>query len=344
MNTSLIREKLLSNWKEKLACFAMAIAIYTYNQTTKFEKEEFTVPLEIRTPSLLTVKSGFAVPSKHVKVSVKASKDELGGISSSDLKAYIDLSSADPVNVAEEGGCNFTVNVETTGRLSNIFPLDITVQPKTVYVQVEDEIVRYLPVKVNVPGEPAYGYEVDREKLSVNPSFIEIKGPKSQVERLEEVQTEAVSLEAATKTVEAEVRYIDPITLEPSNSSQRLTVSVPLVPRISTRTVKGIEIVYDNIPPNIDIAYNNVLMDVTFQGEQLDLDKLKAKDFFAVADCSECTKPGEFSIKINKFPNATNKKVVATAWSLHEIKVTARWKPEEYTVDEPIHNRDNALE
>ena len=186
------------------------------------------------------------------------------------------------------------MNVETTSRLSNIFPLDISVQPKTVYVEVEDEIVRYLPVRVNVPGEPAYGYEVDREKVSVNPSFIEVKGPKSQVERLEEVQTEAVDLEGATKTVEnEEVRYIDPITLEPSSSSQRLKVRVPLVPRVSTRTIKGIEIVYDNIPPNIDISYSEAFVDVTFQGKQLELDDLKAKDFYAEADCSSCTTPGK---------------------------------------------------
>ena len=344
MNVSLIREKMLSNWKEKLICFAVAIAIYAFYQTTKFEKEDFTVPLEVRAPSLLTVKSGFAVP-RYVKVSVKASKEELGGIPSSDLRAYIDLSSAGPVSIAKEGGFNFTVNVETTSRLSNIFPLDISVQPKTVYVEVEDEIVRYLPVRVNVPGEPAYGYEVDREKVSVNPSFIEVKGPKSQVERLEEVQTEAVDLEGATKTVEnEEVRYIDPITLEPSSSSQRLKVRVPLVPRVSTRTIKGIEIVYDNIPPNIDISYSEAFVDVTFQGKQLELDDLKAKDFYAEADCSSCTTPGEKMITINKFPSSTNKKVVATHWSLPETKVTARWKPEEYTVDEPIHNRDNAME
>ncbi|MBQ7168208.1 MAG: YbbR-like domain-containing protein [Treponema sp.] len=342
MNTTLLREKMLSNWKEKLICFAMAIAVYAFHQTTKFEKEDFTVPLEVRAPSLLTVKSGFAVP-RYVKVSVRASREELGGIPYSDLRAYIDLSSAGPAGTTEKGGFNFTVNVETTSRLSNIFPLEITVQPKTVYVEVEDEIVRYLPVRVNVPGDPPYGYEIDREKISVNPSFIEIKGPKSQVERLEEVQTEAVSLEGVTKTVETEVRYIDPITLEPSSSSQRLAVRVPLVPRISTKDL-NIEIVYDNIPPNIDIHDKTPFMTVSFQGEKLVLDDLKAKDFFAEADCSKCIKPGEYKITLDKIPGTTNKKVQAISWKPREITVTAAWKPEEYTIDEPIHNRDNALE
>ena len=336
MNTSLIREKILSNWKEKLVCFVVAIAIYAFYQTRRFEKEDFTVTLETRTPSLLTVKSGFAVP-RYVKVNVKANRGELGGISSTDLKAYLGLSSAQT-----EGSYNFPVNVETSGRLANIFPLELTVQPKTIHVEVEDELIRYLPVKVNVPDEPAYGYEVDREKISVNPSFIEVKGPKSQVERLEEVQTEPVNLEGITKTLEMEVRYIDPITLEPSNSSQKLSVRVPLVPRISTRKLTGIEIVYDNTPPNIDIFPNTPYMEVTFQGEQLELDKLNAKDIFAEADCSTCTIPKEDNeIKLDKIAGT---RLRAISWEPRVIKVTSRWKPEEYTVDEPIHNRDNALE
>lgn len=336
MNTSLLREKILSNWKEKLVCFVMAIAVYAFYQTRRFEKEDFIVPLETRAPNLLTVKRGSSTPN-YVKVSLKVNRGELGGISSADFKAYIDLSIA-----KEEGSYNFPVNVETSSRLTGIFPLELSVQPNSIRIEVEDEVLRYLPVKVNIPGEPAYGYEVDREKVSVNPSFIEIKGPKSQMEHLTEVQTEAVSLEGATKAVEAEVRYIDPLTLEPSSSSEKLTVYVPLSPRISTRTVQGIEVVYVYNPPSIDIALNPKLIDVTFQGEQLELDKIKKKDCSVVVNCSVCREPGEYSIAV--FPEAPNNKVSVVSSSVTRVDVSAKWKPEEYTVDEPIHNRDNALE
>ncbi|MBQ3799725.1 MAG: hypothetical protein II837_05450, partial [Treponema sp.] len=182
MNKSLLREKIVNNWKEKILCFVIAIGIYAIYQTQRFKSEEFTVPLKVKAPGNLTVKSGYPVP-QYVTVSVRTDKDELAGISSSNMETYIDLGS-----VSAEGSYDFIVNVQPDRRLSALSPLEISVHPQKISVEVEDEIVRYVPVTPLIADEPAHGYE--KGNVFVNPASVMIQGPRSAVEGLTKVQTE----------------------------------------------------------------------------------------------------------------------------------------------------------
>ncbi len=318
MNTSLLREKLLGHWKEKLLCFVMAIAIYSFYQIQRFEREEYTVPLEVKAPGSLTVKNGTALP-QYVKVSIKADKGDLSGITSGNIGAYIDLSS-----VSAAGTHDFLVNVKPDRRLFSLSPVEISVQPQTIRVTVEDEIVRFIPVTATISGKPAHGYESG--SISTSPTSIKLQGPRSAVEGIRELQTEEVNLDGATQDVSTEVGFLQLSDLAHTNQDAKVTVNVAIVPTVTKKTIKDIHISYDNVDPSLNEEHKVDTMEITVEGKLLDLDKLNANSFSAWADCSIHTTPGVFDIPV--FVNG-GKDVTIVSWSLNTVSVRLTEKPQE---------------
>lgn len=317
MNTSLLREKLLSHWKEKLGCFIMALAIYAFYQIQRFEREEFTVPLEVKAPGNLTVRSGFALP-QYVKVSLRADRGELGGISSSDIGAFIDLSYA-----SRAGSYDFLVNVRPNRRLSSLSPLEISVQPQRIQVEIEEEIVRFVPISATISGQPAYGYE--SSAVSMVPTSVKLQGPKSAVEGIQEIQTEEVPLDGATESISREVGFMNLSSLVMVDPEQKVQVSVAITPIEASRTIEGIEISYDNIDSRLDISHERNLVTITVEGKLLELDRMKKNSCSASADCSLATGPG--TIEVPVFIHVPDN-VKLTAWTVNTVTVTFTEKPE----------------
>ena len=313
MNTSLLREKLFSHWKEKLTCFLISLAIYAFYQTQRFEKGEFTVPLEVKAPGNLT-----ALP-QYVKVSLRADRDELGGISSSDITAFIDLSYA-----SSAGRYDFLVNVRPDRRLASLSPLEISVQPQKIAVEVEEEVVRFVPVSPTISGQPAYGYESGR--VSVSPASIQVQGGRSAVEGLTEIQTEEVALDGATGDFSEEVGFLNLSSLARIDPEARATVSVTVTPSESSKTIRGIEVTYDNVPGNLEISKDRYTVDITVEGPQLELDRLRANRCSASADCSLATEPGAIAVPV--FVHVPDG-VRLISWSLSTVTVTFTAKAEE---------------
>ncbi|MBP5158393.1 MAG: YbbR-like domain-containing protein, partial [Treponema sp.] len=294
--------------------------IYAFYQYQSFEREEFTVPLEVKAPGNLTIKNGVTIP-QYVRVSIRADRVELSGISSGNIAAYIDLSS-----VSEEGTHDFLVNVRPDRRLSSIYPVEISVQPQTIRIEVEDEIVRYIPVTATVSGKPAYGYESG--SISTEPTSIKFQGPRSAVEGIKEIQTEEVNLDGATEDVSAEVGFLKLSNLAHTDQDAKVTVSVSIIPTVTKKTIPGIEISYDNVPPGLDISKKeHKTMDIVVEGKQLDLDKLNASSFSAWADCSLCTEAG-VSYDIPVFVNG-GKNVKISSWTVNTVAVVFKEKPYE---------------
>ncbi len=318
MNINLIREKLLSHWKEKLVCFIMAVAIYAFYQIQRFETKDFTVSLEVKAPGNLTVRSGFPVP-QNVKVSIRADRGELENISSNNMEAFIDLS-----YTSTAGSYAFPVIVQKDWRLSSLTPREIVIDPQEIRVEVEEEIVRYIPLSATTSGQPAYGYESGTILLS--PTSVKVQGPKSAVEGIQEIQTEEIPLDGATEDISMEVGFLNLSELVQIDSSEKVAVTVAITPTEASKSIRGIEISYDNVPAGLEISHDHYLVDITVEGKQLELDKLKASRCSASADCSLATGPGVFAVPI--FVHVPDG-VKLTNWSISTVPVTFSEKEEE---------------
>ena len=226
-----------------------------------------------------------------MKVSLRADRGELGGISANDIGAFIDLSYA-----SRAGSYDFLVNVRPNRRLSSLSPLEISVQPQRIQVEIEEVIVRYVPISETISGQPAYGYESGA--VSMVPTSVKLQGPKSAVEGIQEIQTEEIPLDGATESISREVGFLNLNSKIMVDPEQQVQVSVAITPTEASKTIRGVEISYDNINPGLEISHDRYLVDITVEGKQLELDRMKANSCSASADCSLATGPGVFDVPV----------------------------------------------
>lgn len=235
MNIKSFIEKLLHNWPIKLLCLVVAIFLYIFHQTSLVDHRNYVVPLKvIENGEVMHVQR---VPDS-VTISVRALPEDISNIHSSDFEATLDLS-----ELTEEGVYDIPVNVNVKNELKVLEALEIRVKPNaTIKINVEKKIVKYIPLKASVTGEPAYGYKVD--SIQLDPSTACVIGPESIVNKINELYTDKLVVSNAEVNFSTEVKYL-PVNkiinvVEPGPykatvvitpmETQKLFTDVPVVP------------------------------------------------------------------------------------------------------------------
>lgn len=151
-----------------------------------------SIPLQQREVSDNLVLSGF-LPS-NVSIRVDAPRAKIESLTANDFEAYIDLSNLG------EGSYNMPVVVDSP---EGVEVSQVT--PNKVYVVLEGIQEKQVPVTAILKGKPAKGY-VASEPI-VQPEMVMIRGPKSIINTIDQLNVEA-NIESATGKVEqtAEVR------------------------------------------------------------------------------------------------------------------------------------------
>jgi YbbR domain-containing protein len=114
----------------------------------------------------------------------------------------------------------------------------IDVDPESVSVQIDVEPVETtatVPVRLSLDGTPAAGFALDA--LSVDPSFVTLRGVPEVLEGITEVVTEALSIEGVSEnqTFEAALELPDDVRLA-GGGDPVVTVTATIVPSVSSRT------------------------------------------------------------------------------------------------------------
>lgn len=126
-------------------------------------------------------------------------------------------------------------------------PEDLTllsINPPTINLAFEPRMQKTVPVKANVVGEPARGYEVQR--VSPKPSQVTIRGAESQVENTEAVLTRELRLDGRSESF-TEVLPLEPPRTEPRGLVEiadrtPVEVEVVLAPQMGTRVLAGVPV------------------------------------------------------------------------------------------------------
>jgi hypothetical protein len=160
-------------------------------------------------------------PPTVVDVRVRGSSGALGRLSPGELAAVLDVRSPRP------GQRLYHL---TGSDVRAPFGVDVMqVAPSSIALFFERSSSKTVPVLPVLEGQPAEGYVVD--KVTADPSKVEIVGPASSLKLLSSAVTEAVSVEGATKTV------VESVTMGPADPAVRLRgpqttaqVTVAIVP------------------------------------------------------------------------------------------------------------------
>jgi hypothetical protein len=78
-----------------------------------------------------------------------------------------------------------------------------------IKVSGENIVVKTLPIYVKIEGEPAPGYRVVLDKISISPSSSVVAGPPDTIKDFTYISTEPITVEGRNSTVKHSARIAD---------------------------------------------------------------------------------------------------------------------------------------
>lgn len=261
MTVKNVTEKLLENWPAKIVCLALALLLFMFYRMSTLEQRVFSVPLRIQT-------NGDIVPAasypRTVTVRLRGEMDTLYPVEEKDISVFVDLSSLE-----REGEFRFPLQVRITGAAGTEDALETAVEPSEIRMRVESRIVKKVPVVPNFSGYPEAGYEFDG--YLINPVSVEVSGPRTVVESIEEMQTEAIDLSGRNAGFEGTALLVNRNSLITVSSGGTVEYRVRIAPTIVTRTLTGLAIQFDSLDERFHVQNDTEPGVVTVRGRQIDL-------------------------------------------------------------------------
>ena len=188
-----------------------------------------------------------------IDVRLRGTSTSLGRLTSGDLKAVLDVATAKP------GRNQFQMSPEN---VSAPFGVEVShASPATVPLVFERQVSRDVPIKPEIEGEPAPGFEVRR--VTVQPASVEVVGPESALRELSEVTTDPIELKASAAEVRETVRIGIPDSLARLRVPQSVLVTIDIQPVRTERAISGVPVRMPKLrsgqraqstPPNVTVT------------------------------------------------------------------------------------------
>jgi YbbR domain-containing protein len=178
-----IREYLLENWTLKATAILLALILWLFVRGEPGPERVVSVPLEVQVPSHMEITNERPT---SIEVTMRGMAFSNMWFNQALPSCIINLQNA------EEGRHVVTLTPGNV-RLPKGSGIEVlTVNPVRVTLVLERTISKEVPIAVPIRGEPFRGFEV-YGKIS-KPATVIITGPRSRIESVNEVPTEAVSI------------------------------------------------------------------------------------------------------------------------------------------------------
>lgn len=171
--------------------------------------------------------------------------------------------------------------------------LDVTLDADTAYVVLPVVVVKEIPLTVNILA--GGGAAEDDAKVEIEPKTIFVSGAEEDVAALTELSLGSVDL----SQVAGSRIFTFPISLDPSleNVSGLSSASVSVaVNGLSTRSIMVENITLSNTPAGYSAVSVTQAIQVTVRGKAEDLELIDASQLSIVADLSDITTVGTYSV------------------------------------------------
>lgn len=267
---------------------AAAIILFLFQRIVTMEERFFSVPLQIETTGRYLPVAPFP---QSVRVHLRGEADNIDTILENDIKAYVDLRDRDAASTYEE-----PVLIRKTGTALNAEDIEIRVDPLTVELTIEEKMIKSLELSANIRGFPEPGYELDQYFLS--PSRVEVEGPRSRVEPLDELETEAIPLNGRKEDFTTRVRIdLDDRSIR-IRGGDYVEFRALIKEKIIHRSIENIDIVTLDLDPDYVLEEPLGQGNIQIQGSKNALEGLKAASIQLVVDCSEIETTGEYLLPV----------------------------------------------
>ena len=275
------------NWPVKLVCFVLAVFIYFFYRHATIQKETKVVPLNVSSQGITLPAQN--IPS-YVKVSLKGRPEDLARITEKNISAVINLDYH-----TEEGKFKVPVDIRLAPEIMGIEPLEVTVDKSFLEINIAKKDRKQLPVKVEIQGTPAAGYEIT--DIAVSPSTIGVSGAKSIIDAMVEVSTDEISVDEKRTSFSQNVGIHHDSQLI-SYDNKTVTVTVTIQPITSSRRFVDQTIYLYGLNPLFEAKADPERITFTLSGTQNQLEAFVPELHTVRMNCSAITKPGTYEVPI----------------------------------------------
>lgn len=289
MNKKKLIEKIAENWTVKAICLVFAVVIYIFHQVTMLETKSITVPLTVESSGLMIP---FSELPKYVKISVRTTAENIPSVYSSGFKACINVD-----HFTEAGIYQVPVEVLVSENMSLIEPLEYSVKPEVLKVELDEKSVKYVPIEAAISGEVEHGYSV--KDISINPSTVKVVGPSKILKKTKSIYTKKIILSGAEKSFSKEVRLDNVNDLIVPYPEGDFKVAITVVPSDSSKEFKSIVPVVKNLNPDLEIITQIPAISLQLDGALLVLENYNLLPEDVFVNLKDIDKPGTYEIPVD---------------------------------------------
>jgi YbbR domain-containing protein len=289
LNTRKLILALAENWPAKVLSVALALILFVFHEMSTLTTRTIIVPLAIETNSALTPGSAYPV---NVRVRLRGESDGVKLIRENDIEAYLDLSRHE-----SDGQYRAPVQIRRKGSALIPEPLEITVNPLEVSVNLEKRISKTIPLAASIQGNAAAGFEL--VSFSVSPAEITISGPLRIMEALNDMKTDPVDIDGRKNDFNVMVNIANPNPLLLSiRGDAYAEFQCVIRPSVSVRNIDGIFIDITGLDPGFESDLGVKTGSVRLEAIQSLLDSFAVRPGLLSADCSGITEPGTYTLPV----------------------------------------------
>ena len=273
----------------KLLSFGIALMLWLVVSGEETVERGLRVPLELQQLPAGVELTG-DVPTT-IDVRVRGGSATLSRLGPGDVVAVLDLRAARP------GQRVFPM---TQDQVRVPFGVDVVqTTPPAITLVFEPSASKIVSIAPAIDGRPAPGFIVGA--VAIDPSTVEVVGPESAVEQLNEAVTEPISVAGARDRIRQTVRLgVADAALRIKNV-RAATVTVQIVPAPLERTFRNRPVHLRNVPSNLTAKAEPAVVDITWRGSREALARLEPDDVVAYTDVAGLG-AGQYQLSVHTEP------------------------------------------
>ena len=325
-------ERLLDKWPAKIICLIISIFLYIFHQTSVIDKRNIAVPLKIVENGL--VMHVGKVPSS-ISVVVRGNNSDIKSVVPSDFEATVTLD-----DITEKGDYIVPVKISLSEKLMEFDPFEVKLKKQQVEISVDLKEIKYVELVPSVVGEVAHGYTIS--SIEMTPSFVEISGAKSLLDKVSYINTTKINVSNAKNTFSSECNFIQVsknIKIEDVDSA-KATVIISALEYEKKFENNNVKIV--NLDDEFEIVSNIPKVNIILKGPMPELETYEPDNGFVQIDCSSVKNEGTYSLPV-KINYPKNFKLISKSFDKINLKVSKNEIEQKDNSDENQTNNEEQI-
>jgi hypothetical protein len=230
-----IKATLLENWSLKATAALLSLILWLFVRGEPGPERVVSIPLEIQVPrhmeitnvgpaSVAITMRGAAFSNMWFGQSLPACIVDMQGSSEG-----LHLISLTPENIQSPKGSGVEV---------------LQVNPARISLLLERTVSKEVAIVVPIRGDPPSGFEIYGKTLK--PASTTITGPRSQIEPIQDIPTEAVSINGQKQSTRFFVNLNPKENMVRTSTSSPVQVDIQIGPRRKLYTIEAVPLAIDN--------------------------------------------------------------------------------------------------